>query len=87
MSHRTEVLEFRKLSAKFKQSDIETIVNKYLAMDRLQVQAAISQASTPMIEILIASIIAQAAQRGDSHRAEFIFALLRRSTLRADSSQ
>ena len=54
------------------QIELERTVNRYLYMDRAQVQEAIKNPETPMIELMVASIMAQAAQKGDERRLEFI---------------
>ena len=44
------------------------IIDKYSFMTRLQLQKAIQDAKTPMIDIWVASIIAQGAKSGDYSR-------------------
>lgn len=63
-----DIKEARKLN----QVELERIINKYLAMDRGAVKAAISSESTPMMELMVASIVAQAAQKGDHQRLDFV---------------
>lgn len=54
------------------QVELERTVNRFLYMDRAQVQEAIKNPETPMIDLMVASIMAQAAQKGDERRLEFI---------------
>lgn len=63
-----DIKEARKLN----QVELERIVNKYLYMDREAVKAAISSPKTPMMELMVASIVAQAAQKGDHLRLDFV---------------
>lgn len=63
-----DIKEARKLN----QVELERIVNKYLYMDREAVKAAISSPGTPMMELMVASIVAQAAQKGDHLRLDFV---------------
>jgi hypothetical protein len=63
-----DIKEARKLN----QHELERIVNKYLYMDRDAVKAAISAPGTPMMELMVASIVAQAAQKGDHQRLDFV---------------
>ena len=63
-----DILEARKLN----QAELERIINKYLYMDRESVKAAISSPTTPMMELMVASIVAQAAQKGDQQRLDFV---------------
>lgn len=63
-----DIKEARKLN----QVELERIINKYLAMDREAVKTAISAPGTPMMELMVASIVAQAAQKGDHQRLDFV---------------
>ena len=54
------------------QHELDRIINKYLWMDREAMQARLKDPSTPMMEIMVGSIVAQAAQKGDQQRLEFI---------------
>lgn len=63
-----DIREARKLN----QHELERIINKYLYMDRESVKAAISNPATPMMELMVASIVAQAAQKGDHQRLDFV---------------
>jgi hypothetical protein len=63
-----DVKEARKLT----QGELERAVNRYLHLSRGELKAAIEAPGTPMIEIMIASIIAQAATKGDQMRLDFI---------------
>lgn len=63
-----DILEARKLN----QVELERIINKYLYMDRESVKAAINNPATPMMELMVASIVAQAAQKGDQQRLDFV---------------
>ena len=59
---------------KINQRELERVINLYLYMDRASLNEAIKDPKTPMVEIIAASIIAQAAQKGDQQRLEFILA-------------
>lgn len=63
-----DIKEARKLN----QHELERIINKYLAMSRDQVKESISSPTTPMMELMVASIVAQAAQKGDHQRLDFV---------------
>ncbi len=54
------------------QIELERIINKYLYMDKDEVKASIQAPGTPMMELMVASIVAQAAQKGDHTRLEFV---------------
>ena len=57
---------------KLNQQELERVVNKYLWLDRAALQEAVKDPATPMLELMVASIMAQAAQKGDQQRLEFI---------------
>jgi hypothetical protein len=63
-----DILEARKLN----QVELERTVNKYLFTDRFSLQKVIKDPSTKMMDLMVASIMAQAAQKGDQQRLEFI---------------
>lgn len=63
-----DIKEARKLT----QIELERAVNKYLYLSRAELKAAIEQPGTPMLDLMIASIVAQAAQKGDQVRLDFI---------------
>ncbi len=63
--------ELRKARA-LNQQELERAVNKYLWLDRAALQDAVKDPATPMLELMVASIMAQAAQKGDQQRLEFI---------------
>lgn len=61
-----------KKSRTFNQIELERIINKLLYLDRGALQDLIKTPGTPMIELIAASILAQAAQKGDQARLEFV---------------
>lgn len=63
--------EFKE-SRKLNQAELERAVNKFLFADRQTLQDVIKTPGTPMIEIIVASIMAQAAHKGDQQRLDFI---------------
>jgi hypothetical protein len=63
-----DILEARKLT----QNELERIVNKFLYLDRAAIAELVKTPGTPMIELVVASILAQAAQKGDQQRLEFV---------------
>jgi hypothetical protein len=69
---KVKVPEDIKEARKLNQVELERIINKYLAMSRDEVKAAIGAPSTPMMELMVASIVAQAAQKGDHQRLDFV---------------
>lgn len=54
------------------QIELERIINKYTSYTRQEMKDAIADPNTSMFEIMIASIIGQAAQKGDQTRLEFL---------------
>jgi hypothetical protein len=54
------------------QIELDRLINKYLWMDRDTMKARLADPDTPMMEIMIGSIVAKAAQNGDQQRLEFI---------------
>ncbi len=54
------------------QIELERVINSLLFLDREALQAKIKDPKTPMIEMIAASIMAQAAQKGDHQRLDFI---------------
>jgi len=54
------------------QLEVCALVSKYARMSRDELQAAVGSPSTPMLEIAIASIFAQAAKHGDFARLAFL---------------
>lgn len=61
-----------KQGRKINQTELERVINKLLYVDRAGLQEIIKTPDIPMIEIIAASILAQAAQKGDHVRLEFI---------------
>jgi DNA-binding sugar fermentation-stimulating protein len=64
----SEIVEARKLN----RDSLEVALNKYLHMKRDALQAAIKNPDTPMLDVMIASIIAKAVQTGDNTRLDFL---------------
>ncbi len=67
-----DIKEARKLN----QIELERTVNKFLFADREALHAVIKAPETPMLELMVASIMAKAAQNGDQVRLEFILCRL-----------
>lgn len=63
-----DILEARKLN----QVELERAVNRLIWLPRAELRALIENPETPMFEMMLASIVAQAAQKGDQTRLEFI---------------
>lgn len=63
-----DIREARKLG----QIELERLVNKYLYGSKAALQEAKANSETPMIELMIASIVEAAAEKGDQLRLEFI---------------
>ncbi len=63
-----DIREARKLN----QIELERTVNKLLFADRATIHESIKRPETPMLELMVASIMAKAAQTGDQARLEFI---------------
>lgn len=58
------------------QIELERVVNRYLYLTSHELRERIQDPTTPMMEMMVASIIAQAAQKGDQQRLEFILCRL-----------
>jgi hypothetical protein len=54
------------------QLELERIINRLIYLSASELKAVMASPETPMFEIMIASIIAQAAQKGDQMRLEFV---------------
>lgn len=54
------------------QLELERAINRLIYLSRAELRAVIENPDTPMFDITIASIIAQAAQKGDQQRLDFI---------------
>ncbi len=63
-----DIKEARKLT----QIELERTINSLLFLDKEALQARIKDPKTPMIEMIAASIMAQAAVKGDHLRLDFI---------------
>ena len=63
-----DIKEARKLT----QLDLERVINSLLYLTKEALQAKIKDPQTPMIEMIAASIMAQAAVKGDHMRLDFI---------------
>jgi hypothetical protein len=73
---RTKLPDDIKQARKLNQIELERIVNRYLYLDRNELNERVKDPKTPMLEMMVASIIAQAAQKGDQQRLEFILSRL-----------
>jgi len=58
--------------ASLTQDEVTKLVSKYARMTREELQAAVASTTTPMVEIAIAAIFAQAAKHGDFARLAFL---------------
>lgn len=54
------------------QIEVNKLVSKYARMTRDELQQAVSDSKTPMLEVTIASIFAQSAKHGDYTRLSFL---------------
>lgn len=63
-----DIKQARKLS----QIELERTINKLIYLPRSELKQVIENPATPMFEIMIASIIAQASQKGDQLRLDFV---------------
>jgi hypothetical protein len=63
-----DIKEARKLN----QIELERAINRLIWLPRAELKALIENPETPMFEMMLASIVAQAAQKGDQSRLEFI---------------
>lgn len=63
-----DIKEARKLN----QNELDRTVNRLIYLSRQELRGLIENPETPMFEIMVASIIAQGAQKGDQMRLEFI---------------
>ena len=52
--------------------EVVKTVSKYARMTRAELQLAVSDPTTPMLEVAIASVFAQAAKNGDYTRLSFL---------------
>ncbi len=71
-SGRPKLPEHLRAIASLTQDEVTKLVSKYARMTRDELQAAVSSTTTPMLEISIASIFAQAAKHGDFSRLAFL---------------
>lgn len=69
---RPKLPEDIKKARQLNQVEFERAVNRFLYMTREEMQATLKDPATPMIEIMIGSIMAQGAQKGDQLRLEFV---------------
>lgn len=65
-----------KAATELTKSNLKGLLNKYLWMSKPEMQAVIKDHNTPMIEIVIASIVFKAAVQGDEKRLDFILTRL-----------
>lgn len=61
-----------KMANDLTKTNLRGLLNKYLWMTNAELQQTIDEKTVPMIEIVIASIIAKAALSGDERRLDFI---------------
>ncbi len=58
--------------ASLTQLEVVKVISKYARMTRAELQIAATDANTPMLEVAIASVFAQAAKNGDYTRLSFL---------------
>lgn len=63
-----DIREARKLN----QIELERVINKYLYLGHEDFEAEIKRPGVPMLELMLASIVKAAAQKGDQLRLDFI---------------
>jgi len=63
-----DILKARKLN----QLELERIVNQYLWLSAAELKARVQDPATPTMELMVASVIAEAVKKGDQQRLEFI---------------
>lgn len=68
----TDIKESRKLT----QVEFERLVNKYLYGDKNELQKATADPKTPLIELMIGSILHKGIIQGDERRLEFLLSRL-----------
>jgi hypothetical protein len=73
---RPKLPEDIKKARKLNQVELERAVNHLLFCTRDELQAIVKNPETPMLEVMVASIMAQAATKGDQMRLEFVLARL-----------
>lgn len=69
---RPPIPEDIKQARKLNQNEFERVANKFLYLTRDELKAALAQPTTTTIELMLGSIIAQAVQKGDHMRLEFM---------------
>ncbi len=65
-----DIAEARKLN----QHELERVINQYIWMTKDELKAAAKAPTTTVMELMIASIVASAIEKGDQMRLEFILA-------------
>ncbi len=65
-----DIAEARKLN----QHELERVINKYIWMTKDGLKAAAKDPDTTVMELMVASIVASAIEKGDQMRLEFILA-------------
>lgn len=63
-----DIVEARRLN----RVELERILNRYIWMTKAELSAAITDAATPLMEVMIASLVARAAKEGDQQRLGFV---------------
>jgi hypothetical protein len=69
---RAKLPEDIKEARKLNQIELERVINKYLYLDHADFEAEIKRPGVPMLELMLASIVKAAAQKGDQLRLDFI---------------
>ncbi len=69
---RPKVPEEMKSARKLNRLEFERILNKYIHLNRLEINEVIKSAELPMIEMIVAKILAFAFNEGDQKRTEFV---------------
>jgi hypothetical protein len=57
---------------KFNQIALEQTINKLLYLDRAALKAVLADPQAPMLDLVVAAILSQAATKGDQQRLEWI---------------
>lgn len=69
---RPKLPEDIKAASKLTRASLEAIINKYMGMDKDQLGDVVKAKGTPVIELMIASIIHKALVHGDQQRLDFM---------------
>ncbi len=62
-----------KQARKLNKVKVERILNRFLAMDRQELERIKTDPSTPILDLFVAGLVAKGVSQGDHKRLEFIF--------------